>query len=110
MDGENEVDILAMSKTKMNSIRGKVASVIFQEPMTSLNPSMRCGKQVVEAIMAHQNISKKEAYKKTIELFDEVALPRAEKILNLIPRNFWWTKTKSDDCHGIIVQSIFANS
>ncbi|MGI6319451.1 MAG: ABC transporter ATP-binding protein [Bacteroidales bacterium] len=85
MDGENEVDILAMSKTKMNSIRGKVASVIFQEPMTSLNPSMRCGKQVVEAIMAHQNISKKEAYKKTIELFDEVALPRAEKIFKSYP-------------------------
>lgn len=85
MDGENKVDILAMSKTKMNSIRGKVASVIFQEPMTSLNPTMRCGKQVVEAIMAHQNISKREAYKKTIELFNEVALPRAEKIFKSYP-------------------------
>jgi peptide/nickel transport system ATP-binding protein len=59
--------------------------MIFQEPMTSLNPVFTCGDQVMEAIMLHQKISKQEAKAKTIELFKEVQLPRPENIFETYP-------------------------
>src|ERR1039458_7964998 len=59
--------------------------MIFQEPMTSLNPVYTCGNQVMEAIMLHQKVSKKEARKRTIDLFKEVQLPRPEQIIDAYP-------------------------
>jgi peptide/nickel transport system ATP-binding protein len=54
--------------------------MIFQEPMTSLNPVIKCGKQITEALLLHTNLSKKEAKQKTMELFQDVQLPEPEKV------------------------------
>jgi peptide/nickel transport system ATP-binding protein len=69
----------------MQSIRGNRIGMIFQEPMTSLNPVMRCGKQVAEVLIRHKGISKKEARLACIRLFEEVLLPRPKDIFDAYP-------------------------
>lgn len=64
-----------MDNKSLQPIRGKSISMIFQEPMSSLNPSMSCGKQVREILLQHTEMSKKEAFKETISLFEKVKLP-----------------------------------
>ncbi len=59
-------NILKLDEKKLQKIRGNKISMIFQEPMTSFNPVKTCGKQVIEAIRIHQNISEKEAGKKQL--------------------------------------------
>jgi peptide/nickel transport system ATP-binding protein len=81
----NTVDLLKISEAEMRAYRGNDIAMIFQEPMTSLNPVFTCGDQVMEAIMLHQNISKTEAKELTIKLFDEVQLPDPERIFNTYP-------------------------
>lgn len=78
-------DLISLNNKQMQKIRGKRISMIFQEPMSSLNPVTRCGNQVVEAIRAHHNISKKEATQKTLDLFREVHLPDPERAFNAYP-------------------------
>lgn len=78
-------DLTKLSEKEMQSIRGNDISMIFQEPMTSLNPVYTCGDQVMEAILLHQKVSKKEAKAKTIELFKKVQLPRPEAIFDSYP-------------------------
>lgn len=65
--------------------RGGRISMIFQEPMTSLNPVHKCGPQVAEMLMAHEKVSRKEARQRVLELFEEVMLPRPEKIYDSYP-------------------------
>ncbi|HYG37984.1 MAG TPA: ABC transporter ATP-binding protein [Cytophagales bacterium] len=81
----NKVDLTKLSHTEMRMIRGNEISMIFQEPMTSLNPVYTCGDQVMEAILLHQKVSKKEAKARTIKLFNEVQLERAEEIFKSYP-------------------------
>ncbi|MEJ2595044.1 MAG: ABC transporter ATP-binding protein [bacterium] len=78
-------DLLTTSKTNLRKIRGQRISMIFQEPMTSLNPVMRCGRQVTEILIRHQKMSVKEARKQTLELFEKVRLPRVEDIYRAYP-------------------------
>jgi peptide/nickel transport system ATP-binding protein len=66
------INILQLSEKEINKIRGKDIAMIFQEPMTSLNPVFTCGNQVMEAIQLHQKLSKKIAKEKTIVLFEKV--------------------------------------
>lgn len=73
--GEN---LLNKSKREMQDIRGNKISMIFQEPMTSLNPVFTVGKQISESIMRHQKLSKKEAEKKVIEMLELVGIPSPE--------------------------------
>jgi peptide/nickel transport system ATP-binding protein len=82
---DNPMDINVFDNRQMRHIRGNRISMIFQEPMTSLNPVTRCGNQVVEAIRIHQAISRHEAKNKTFEIFREVLLPRPEQIFNAYP-------------------------
>lgn len=82
---EGSMNILDLSEKDMRSIRGNEIAMIFQEPMTSLNPVFTCGDQVVEAIRLHQKISKDEARDKTISLFKEVKLPRPDVIFGQYP-------------------------
>tara|TARA_B100000963_G_scaffold7215_1_gene5696 strand:- start:47625 stop:49409 length:1785 start_codon:yes stop_codon:yes gene_type:complete len=79
------VDLLKLSKEKMRSYRGNELAMIFQEPMTSLNPVFTCGDQVVEAIMLHQKINIKEAKDLTVKLFKSVKLPEPERVFNSYP-------------------------
>lgn len=80
-----KIDLLKLSETEIRKYRGNEISMIFQEPMTSLNPVFTCGDQVMEAITLHQKLSKKEAKEKTIQLFKEVLLPRPEAIFDAYP-------------------------
>ncbi len=81
--GDN--NLLSLPEKAMRKIRGRKISMIFQEPMTALNPVMHCGKQVVEIIRQHQNVSKKEAHRQTLSLFEKVQIPRPEKIFFTYP-------------------------
>ena len=83
-DGE-KVDLLKISDEEMRSYRGNDLAMIFQEPMTSLNPVFTCGDQVLEAIILHQKLNKDDAKKLTIELFKKVQLPDPERIFNTYP-------------------------
>jgi peptide/nickel transport system ATP-binding protein len=68
-------ELLTAPDEKMRSLRGRTMSMIFQEPMTALNPLMRIGDQVAEAVLAHENISRKEARDRAIAALNEVAIP-----------------------------------
>jgi peptide/nickel transport system ATP-binding protein len=78
-------DLVRLPEPQMRRIRGKEISMIFQEPMTSLNPVFTVGWQVMEAIMLHQKVSKAEARKMTIELFREVGIPEPESRVDSYP-------------------------
>ncbi|HUZ57531.1 MAG TPA: ABC transporter ATP-binding protein [Hanamia sp.] len=84
-DTKAPVDLLKLGDSELRKIRGNKISMIFQEPMTSLNPVKTCGAQVIEAIRIHQAVSHKEAEAKTIELFSRVKLPSPSSILNRYP-------------------------
>lgn len=73
--GEDTIDMLQLPREQLQSVRGNKVAMIFQEPMTSLNPVLTCGFQVMEAIRQHNSISEKEATEKTIALFEKVKLP-----------------------------------
>ena len=81
-EGEN---ISKLSDKKMNKLRGKDISMIFQEPMTSLNPVFTIGYQIEEVILNHENITKKEARLRSVSLLKSVGIPRADKIVNEYP-------------------------
>ena len=82
LDGK---DILHLSENEMHDIRGKRIAMIFQEPMTSLNPVFQCGFQVTEAILAHEDVTEDEAKARVISLFKKVMLPRPEAIYKSYP-------------------------
>jgi peptide/nickel transport system ATP-binding protein len=79
------VDLVKISENDMRAYRGNEISMIFQEPMTSLNPVFTCGNQVIEAILLHQKVSKAEAKKITLELFEKVKLPNPSRIYDAYP-------------------------
>lgn len=79
------VDLLKCSKKEMRNYRGNDIAMIFQEPMTSLNPVFTCGEQVAEAIILHQKVSRKAAKKLTIDLFKQVELPRPDAMFDAYP-------------------------
>src|SRR3954471_18186701 len=84
--GENEpVNLLTQTPDQLRSIRGNQIAMIFQEPMTSLNPVFTCGHQVLESLRLHLKIGKKEARQKTIDLFNRVQLPNPEQLFRRYP-------------------------
>ncbi len=84
-DGSKQTDLLTLSEQQMREIRGNEIAMIFQEPMTSLNPVQTCGSQVMEAIVLHEKVAKSEARKKTIKLFEQVQLPDPANMLDRYP-------------------------
>ena len=78
-------NLLALSDTEWQKIRGNKISMIFQEPMSSLNPSMKCGQQVIEVLQQHKKQSKQEARFELLRLFEKVKLPRPESIFSAYP-------------------------
>lgn len=81
----NPVNLVTLPANKKRNYRGGLISMIFQEPQTSLNPVYTCGEQVVEAILLHQKVSHKQAYRQAIALFDEVKLPNPREIMHRYP-------------------------
>ncbi|MEH7223968.1 ABC transporter ATP-binding protein [Bacillus sp. JJ1566] len=82
LDGRNLVDL---SEAEMCKVRGNEVSMIFQEPMTSLNPVLTVGEQIIEVLMYHQKMSKAEATKKAIEMLEMVGFSRAAELINDYP-------------------------
>ena len=78
-------DLIGLPEPEMRGVRGKQISMIFQEPMTSLNPVFTVGAQVMEALQLHQKLSKAEARERTIELFDEVGIPEPSTRVDSYP-------------------------
>ena len=83
--GKDSLDLLEATDKVMTSIRGKDIAMIFQEPMSSLNPLLTCGYQMIEAIQLHEQISSVAAKKRAIDLFKKVNLPFPETIINRYP-------------------------
>ncbi|GGE27424.1 oligopeptide transport ATP-binding protein AppD [Pullulanibacillus camelliae] len=80
-----EKDLLELSEREMRRIRGKEIAMIFQEPMTSLNPVMKIGKQLIQGIMLHLGLNREEAKQQAVEMLKLVGIPRAESIMNEYP-------------------------
>src|SRR5699024_11484613 len=78
-------NLLNYTKNKMEDIRGNEISMVFQDPMSSLNPVFTIGNQMIEAILLHQNLSKKQAYDKAIELLSLTGIPSPESRINEYP-------------------------
>jgi peptide/nickel transport system ATP-binding protein/oligopeptide transport system ATP-binding protein len=78
-------DLLQFGEKEMEKVRGNEISMIFQEPMTSLNPVFTIGDQIMEAILLHQGLHKTEARKKTIEILDRVKIPSPETRIDAYP-------------------------
>ncbi|MDY5932063.1 MAG: ABC transporter ATP-binding protein [Candidatus Ornithospirochaeta sp.] len=81
-------DILQMSEKELRSIRGNKISMIFQDPMTSLNPFLKISTQMIETIMLHQDMTKKEARERAVQMLKEVGIPNAEKRIDCYPHQF----------------------
>ena len=91
VDGEillNGEDILTYSKDQMRKVRGKEIAMIFQDPMTSLNPVYTIGNQVMEMILEHEKMTKREARERAIEMLKLVGIPAAEKRIDSYPHEF----------------------
>ncbi len=78
-------DIAHISEEEKRKLRGSQISMIFQEPMTSLNPVMKIGKQLTECILQHQDISKEEAWKKAEDMLRRTGVPRVEHMMKEYP-------------------------
>ena len=81
-------DIVNKSEKEMQKIRGREIAMIFQDPLTSLDPTMTIGKQVAESLRKHKNVSKKESLKAALDLLNLVGIPDAEKRLKNYPHQF----------------------
>ena len=83
-DGK-QVDLTKIDDKDMRKYRGNEIAMIFQEPMTSLNPVFTCGDQVMEAIMLHQKVTKKQAQDITLQMFEKVKLPNPKRVIDAYP-------------------------
>lgn len=81
-------DILKMEKKRLKKIRGSEISMIFQDPMTSLNPTMKVGKQIAESLMIHRGLGKKKAFEEAVKMLELVNIPNASKRANQYPHEF----------------------
>ena len=100
-----EHDIVKASEKEMQQLRGKEVSMIFQDPMTCLNPTKQVGKQIVEAIRHHQNLSAKEAKEQAIKYLKLVNIPNAEERAKQYPHRVLRRHAPArHDCHGPLLQ------
>lgn len=81
-------DLIPLSDKEMSKIRGNEIAMIFQDPMTALNPTIRVGKQIMEVILKHKKVSKQEAKERAIELLRQVGIPMPEKRFSQYPHEF----------------------
>ena len=85
LEGE---DLVKKSVKEMQKIRGKDISMVFQDPMSSLNPTMKIGNQIMEGLIKHQNMSREDAKKRALELLSQVGIPQPEVRINQYPHQF----------------------
>ena len=81
-------ELTRLSDRELEDVRGKDIAMIFQDPMTSLNPTLRIGTQITEGLRRHLGVSKQQARKRAVELLDEVHVPHAARRLDDYPHRF----------------------
>src|SRR5699024_11774234 len=81
-------DLIQNTPKQIEAIRGKEMGMIFHDPMTSLNPTMKIGRQITEGLIKHQNLSKSEAKKRGVELLKLVGIPNPERRIDQYPHEF----------------------
>jgi len=81
-------DLATLDKRAMRAVRGNDVAMIFQEPMTSLNPTMRVGEQIAESIRAHERVSHKQARARALDILKQVGIPSAERRMDDYPHQF----------------------
>lgn len=84
----NGREILNLPERELNKLRAEQISMIFQDPMTSLNPYMRVGEQLMEVLMLHKSMSKAEAFDESVRMLDAVKMPEARKRMKMFPHEF----------------------
>ena len=84
----NGREILNLPQKELNKLRAEQISMIFQDPMTSLNPYMRVGEQLMEVLMLHKHLSKREAFEESVRMLDAVKMPEARKRMKMFPHEF----------------------
>lgn len=84
----NGQEILGLKEKALNKIRSEEISMIFQDPMTSLNPYMKVGDQLIEVLKYHKGLSKKEAFAESLKMLDAVKMPEATKRMGMFPHEF----------------------
>jgi oligopeptide/dipeptide ABC transporter ATP-binding protein len=84
----NGRDILGLSTAELNRIRGAEIGMVFQDPMSALNPTMRIGEQIAETLMIHRGLSKSDALRKAVDLLDRTKIPEATKRMRQYPFEF----------------------
>ena len=87
-DADGTVDLLELSDSEMRHVRGNKVAMIFQDPMTSLNPVLTVGDQISEPLILHLGLSKSEARQRAIDLLKRVGIPAAEDRINAYPHQF----------------------
>ena len=81
-------EILNLPEQQLNQIRAKQIAMIFQDPMTSLNPYMKVGAQLMEVLIKHQGMSKQDAFTHSVRMLDAVKMPEANKRMSMYPHEF----------------------
>ncbi len=84
----NGREILNLPEASLNKLRAEQISMIFQDPMTSLNPYMRVGEQLMEVLMLHKGLNKAEAFEESVKMLDAVKMPEARKRMRMYPHEF----------------------
>ncbi len=84
----NGKEILNLPESQLNRLRAEQISMIFQDPMTSLNPYMRVGDQLMEVLMLHKKLGKAEAFEESVRMLDAVKMPEARKRMRMFPHEF----------------------
>ncbi|VFS41381.1 oligopeptide ABC transporter ATP-binding protein [Enterobacter cancerogenus] len=84
----NGKEILNLPEQQLNTLRAEQISMIFQDPMTSLNPYMRVGEQLMEVLMLHKGLGKAEAFEESVKMLDAVKMPEARKRMRMFPHEF----------------------
>lgn len=84
----NGREILNLPEHELNKLRAEQISMIFQDPMTSLNPYMRVGEQLMEVLMLHKGLGKAEAFEESVKMLDAVKMPEARKRMRMFPHEF----------------------
>ena len=104
-------DMASMSEKELEKLRGSEIAMIYQEPMASLNPSMRIAKQLMEVPMLHENVTKEEAWDRSVEMLEKVKLPDAQRIIGLLSSStVRWSAAADRYCYGIVIKAKFITS
>ena len=107
----DDKDLLKLTKKELQDHRGKDIAMVFQNPMTSMNPVLTIGEQIIETLLRHTSLSRKEAKEKSLKLLEQVEISSPkEKIRSISTSIEWWNETKGNDSDGSFMFSAYSYS